>query len=100
MVDRLVSHRSAFSVVEESGRELNANLLCVEASHNKYYIMQVIRKNDATGAYIFYRRWGRCGTDGQRMQKEYTLLSDAVADFDLLLEEKLESYQQIHVTYP
>eukprot|EP01022_Parablepharisma_sp_SALTPOND_P000191 TRINITY_DN1007_c0_g1_i1.p1 TRINITY_DN1007_c0_g1~~TRINITY_DN1007_c0_g1_i1.p1 ORF type:complete len:535 (+),score=32.15 TRINITY_DN1007_c0_g1_i1:1740-3344(+) len=101
MVDHLAPSRGEYEVVKDSGRELIANLLCVEGNHNKYYIMQILRKSRGHHSqYRFYRRWGRCGTDGQKMYKEYATLEEAVSDFDTLLEDKLEEYSEVHVSYP
>eukprot|EP00826_Nyctotherus_ovalis_P008415 TRINITY_DN12180_c0_g1_i1.p1 TRINITY_DN12180_c0_g1~~TRINITY_DN12180_c0_g1_i1.p1 ORF type:complete len:114 (+),score=23.58 TRINITY_DN12180_c0_g1_i1:122-463(+) len=96
MVDRLAPSRGECTVVKRSGRELNANLLCVEGIHNKYYIMQVLKKG---GKYLFYRRWGRCGTDGQKMMKECGSVGEAVGEFDKLLEKKMEEYSAVEVDY-
>ena len=101
MVDHLAPSKTEFEVVKEAGRDLNANLLCQESGHNKYYIMQILKKSKGRKAqYRFYRRWGRCGTDGQKVQKDYATIEEAVSDFDILLEEKLQTYSEIHVTYP
>ena len=102
MVDRLVPNRTDYVIAEENARQFNANLLCVEGGHNKYYIMQVLRKNHRPGStpYRFYRRWGRCGTDGQYMSKDYATVEEAIADFNAILEDKMEEYSEVHVTYP
>ena len=98
MVDRAVPSRNSCIVVKDSGREFNANLLCVEGIHNKYYIMQILKKNRESG-YFLYRRWGRCGTDGQAVQTQYDTLDEAVDDFDVLLNKKLEEYSEVMVNY-
>jgi len=106
MVDHLAPNRSEFEIIKENGRELNSNLVCTDSGHNKFYIMQIMKKSSSSRSsskkaeFRFYRRWGRCGTDGQKIHKDYAALEEAIADYDTLLDQKLESYTEIHVTYP
>lgn len=100
MVDHLAPDRGKYEVVEDGSRALNSNLVCDTGNHNKYYILQVIKSTRARrGPFRLYRRWGRCGTDGRKVQKDYDSLEEVVADYDTLLESKLEEYAEVTVDY-
>eukprot|EP00826_Nyctotherus_ovalis_P036744 TRINITY_DN3283_c0_g1_i7.p1 TRINITY_DN3283_c0_g1~~TRINITY_DN3283_c0_g1_i7.p1 ORF type:complete len:103 (+),score=34.40 TRINITY_DN3283_c0_g1_i7:110-418(+) len=100
MVDHLAPDREKYEVVEEGGRALNSNLICDVGNHNKYYILQVLKASRGRKrVYKLYRRWGRCGTDGRKVQKDYDSLEEVAADYDALLESKLDDYSEVNVDY-
>ena len=73
MVDDFVPNKGKYEVATDSnGQALCSNLLCTRGTSNKYYIIQVLREiGTRDGSYILYRRWGRCHTNGKKVQNEY-----------------------------
>lgn len=96
----MVPRKDNYIVVSENGREFNANLLCVGGGHNKYYVLQLLKKGEKAKKVTFYRRWGACGQDGHFMTKDYDTLEEAISDFDAMLDDKLQEYTEVVVTYP
>lgn len=100
MVDKKFPNREKFSVVSDQGRELNSNLINVLDNHEKYYVVQVVQDDKKEGNFICFRRWGRCGSDGMSGTKGYPHLSEALEEYDQILESKLEhGYTEVIVSY-
>lgn len=62
-------------------------VLCDPAKNtDKFYVLQLIERTD--GTYVVYSRWGRTGSVGQALEKDFDDLEGALKEFNKLFEDK------------
>jgi predicted DNA-binding WGR domain protein len=71
------------TIVDLDGHPCDAMLALVDPAKNmdKYFILQLIQKDDEDDAYLVYTRWGRTGTKGQALEQEFDDLEGAKTCF-------------------
>lgn len=91
-VDMYVTDSQSFYVFEDSSGLYDAmlNQTNIGQNNNKFYLLQLL-KNEQTGAYSVWKRWGRVGADGQRSMDSFPSLDAAKRNFTQKFQEKTQN---------
>ncbi|KAJ3158236.1 Poly [ADP-ribose] polymerase 2 [Geranomyces michiganensis] len=92
-VDHEFPHASQCHVFEDSSGAYDAMLNQTEVSNNnnKFYIIQVL-KDDNADAYYVWNRWGRVGARGQTSKFDRTSKEVAITHFKAKFQDKTRNH--------
>ncbi|KAG4108431.1 poly polymerase catalytic domain-containing protein [Neocallimastix lanati (nom. inval.)] len=90
VVDSSVPNHENYHVFEDGDEVYDATLnqTNISDNNNKYYNLQILKKDDNSNGYFFWTRWGRVGEKGQNNLLFCSSKENAISNFKMKFKDK------------
>ena len=97
-MDEYVMGRDNYVVYTDAGKTYAATLnqSNIGNNNNKFYILQILQREDNSKSFIFFTRWGRVGVPGQQASIPCGDFGTALYQYNKKFREKLNGgYREV-----